>query len=376
MIEMALSAVTINKQQANMNQPSQQNLQFIRIDRGISQFNNDYYAALGLPINCSPIYIRHVYLSIARILHPDVYGFSSGDKEIATQYLAKLVNPAYNILMKDTERKAYQGIFKLLAKRLMQKSRNVPIHSDIACELMMAPNDGAYERAVSAIAKKQYQSLSSILEYTAQISELNLVYILYKEGYQYGVSSLPPVLAPKSKSISYPLPAANIYAYPPPSPTSYAVSSRQDEPDATVIQAYVAPKSSPKSASGIGDRLKVCEVYMSQGDWKSALKDLRETLQIDPNNSKCHAMLGVVYKNINQPQMAKISLNLSLKLNPQEPLALEHIKDLNISSQSNTSKSQTSKSDPKSKNTPIAPPPKRGWLSNLLGWADPNEPKK
>jgi len=368
-----------------MNQPSQPNLQFIRIDRGINQFNNDYYAVLGLPINCSPIYIRHVYVSIARILHPDVYGFSSTEKEIATQYLAKLVNPAYNILMKDEERKAYQGIFKLLAKRLMQKSRNVPIQSDIACEFMMAPNDGAYERAVSAIAKKQYQSLTSILEYTAQISELNLVYILYKEGYQYGVPNLPPVLAPKSKVVSYlPAPTANIYAYPPPSPTNFGSSTQQDEPDATVIQSYVESKGSPKSSNRIGDRLKVCEIYMSQGDWKAALKDLREILQIDPNNSKCHAMLGVVYKNINQPQMAKISLNLSLKLNPQEPLALKHIKELSNPSQSNTSSkgtSQTSKSVPKSntsssKTTPIAPPPKRGWLSNLLGWADPNEPKK
>ncbi|PZU97285.1 MAG: molecular chaperone DnaJ [Pseudanabaena sp.] len=368
-----------------MNQLSQSNLQFIRIDRGISQFNNDYYAALGLPINCSPIYIRHVYLSIARILHPDVYGFSLDEKEIATQYLAKLVNPAYNILMKDEERKAYQGIFKLLAKRLMQKSRNVPIHSDIACEFMMAPNDGAYERAVSAIAKKQYQSLPLILEYTAQISELNLVYILYKEGYQYGGSNLPPVLAPKSKSISYPAPS-NIYAYPPPTPSSYEVPTKQDETDATVIQAAnVEPrndsKNSPKSSSGIGDRLKICEIYMSQGDWKSALRDLREILQVDPNNSRCHAMIGVVYKNINQPQMAKISLNLALKLNPREPLALKHIQDVSISSKGNPSESQTSKSDPKpktatSKTPPIAPPPKRGWLSNLLGWADPNEPKK
>ncbi|OIP73013.1 MAG: hypothetical protein AUK48_10605 [Oscillatoriales cyanobacterium CG2_30_44_21] len=370
---------TNGQTQATMSQPSKSNTQFIRIDRGISQFNNDYYAALGLPINCNPIYIRHVYLSVARTLHPDVYGLSLEEKEIATQYLAKLVNPAYNILMKDEERKAYQGIFKLLAKRLMQKSRNVPIHSDIACELMMAPNDGAYERAVSAIAKKQFRSLPSILEYTAQISELNLVYILYKEGYQYGGANLPPVLAPKSKSVN-PLPVTNIYAYPPSSPPSYGLA-KKDEPDATVIQSSVESKSASKSADRVGDRLKVCEIYMSQGDWKSALKDLREILQLDPNNSKCHAMLGVVYKNINQPQMAKISLNLSLKLNPQEPLALKHIKELNSPSSSNPSGSQTSKSVPKSnsatsKTTPIAPPPKRGWLSNLLGWADPNDPKK
>jgi len=363
-----------------MNQPPPQ---FIRIDRGISQFNHDYYAALGLPIISSPVYIRHVYLSIARILHPDVYGFSSPEKEIATQYLAKLVNPAYNVLMQEEERKAYQGIFKLLAKRLMQKSRNVQIHSEIACELMMAPNDGLYERSVSKIAQLQYQSLKNILEYTAQISELNLVYILYKEGYQYGADNMPPVLTPilppknpKPYSAHYPTPSQKT-SYPQTSQYSTYQSppNRKPDSDETVIQTRIEERDT----SAIADRLKICEIYISQGDWKVALKDLREILQLDKNNSKCHAMLGVVYKNINQPQMAKASLQRSLQINPQEPLALKHIKDLNNPNldQSSTTTQNNQKSEPKpnpstTKKTPLSPPQKRGWLSNLLGWASPD----
>jgi tetratricopeptide (TPR) repeat protein len=369
-----------------MNQPKESKLQFIRVDRGISQFNHDYYAALGLPIISSPFYIRHVYVSIARILHPDVYGFSDEEKEIATQYLAKLVNPAYNVLMKEEERKAYQGIFKLLAKRLMQKSRNVQIHSKIACELMMTPNDGLYERSVSAIANVQYQSIKTILEYTAQISELNLVYILYKEGYQYGADNMPPVLLPMSPTKSPQLYSAN---YPtPPQKTNYAsptpqysiyqpASNRKPDSDETIIQTRIEDRDT----GAVGDRLKICEVYISQGDWKSALKDLREILQLDKNNSKCHAMLGVVYKNINQPQMAKVSFQRSLQINPKEPLALKHINDLSkdlskpIPSQTNANTTKNnSKNEPKpnlatAKKVPLPPPQKRGWLSNLLGWA-------
>jgi tetratricopeptide (TPR) repeat protein len=365
-----------------MNQPREPKPQFIRIDRGISQFNNDYYAALGLPINSSPTYIRNVYLSIARVLHPDVYGFSAEEKDIATQYLAKLVNPAYSVLMKDEERKAYQGIFKLLAKRLMQKSRNVPIHSPIACELMMAPSDGFYERSVSAIAKLQYQSIKTILEYTAQISELNLVYILYKDGYQYGAANMPPVLMPMSlPKIANSYPAVSYPVLPP--KTSYTTqystyqpsNNRQADPDETIIQTRITSDD----IGAIGDRLKICEIYISQSDWKSALKDLREILQLDKNNSKGHAMLGVVYKNINQPQMAKISLTRSLQINPQEPLALKHIKDLSNPNQSSNPTKNNSKSDPKpnptTKKAPIQPPQERGWLSNLLGWASPNDPK-
>jgi curved DNA-binding protein CbpA len=369
-----------------MNQPKEQKLQFIRIDRGISQFNHDYYAALGLPITSSPFYIRHVYVSIARILHPDVYGFSDEEKEIATQYLAKLVNPAYNVLMKEEERRAYQGIFKLLAKRLMQKSRNVQIHSKIACELMMAPNDGLYERSVATIANMQYQSIKTILEYTAQISELNLVYILYKEGYQYGSNNMPPVLMPMAPtkspqvySANYPTPPQKTsYASPPPQYSIYQPpSNRKPDSDETIIQTRIEERDT----NAVGDRLKICEIYISQSDWKSALKDLREILQLDRNNSKCHAMLGVVYKNINQPQMAKVSFQRSLQINPKEPLALKHINDLSkdlskpIPSQinSNTTKNN-SKSEPKpnpatTKKAPLPPPQKRGWLSNLLGWA-------
>ncbi len=357
-------------------QPKDQKLQLIRIDRGISQFNHDYYAALGLPINTSPIYIRHVYLSIARILHPDVFGFSHEEKEIATHYLAKLVNPAYNVLMKEQERQAYQGIFKLLAKRLMQKSRNIPIYSTVACELMLAPNDGFYERAVSAIAKVQYQSLKDILEYTAQVSELNLVYILYKEGYQYGASDMPPVLSLMGKTkTTYPAP--NYYQYSAtPNPTPLLSGNRQE--DDTVIQSSIGASE----LKGIRDRLKICEIYMNQSDWNTALKELREILQIDKDNSKCLAMLGVVYKNINQPQMAKISLKQALKLNPQEPLALKHIQEFvnpNPSQSSTTTNKKTqtnlNSSAATTKNKPLPPPQKRGWLSNLLGWASQDDTK-
>ena len=365
----------------NMNQPPKdQRLQFIRVDRGISQFNNDYYAALGLPIIIRPSCIRQVYLSIARILHPDIYGFSTEDKEIATEYLAKLVNPAYDILMKEQERQAYQGIFKLLAKRLMQKSRNIQIHAPIACELMLNPSDGAYERAVSAIAYKQYQSLDNILDCTAQISELNLVYILYKEGYQYGAANMPPVIAPMALTKISNSPVTPNYSYA--ASTKYLTYQPsincQKEANETIIQTKVEIND----IKTISDRLKICEIYLSKSDWKGALKELREIQQLDKDNSKCLAMLGVVYKNINQLQMAKASLQRSLQINPQEPLALKHIKDLRNPNpiQPSSPVKNIKNSDPKlntatTKKTLVSEPKKRGWIANLLGWAFSGESK-
>ncbi len=330
---------------------------------------------MGLPIISDPTYIRNVYLRIARILHPDIYGFSAEEKEIATQYLAKLVNPAYNGLMRDQDRSAYQGIFKLLAKRLMQRSRNIQIYSEIACELVMNPNDEVYERLVTEIAKMQYESLTQILEHTADISELNLVYILYKEGYRHGAVNMPPVLAPmltrKSTKLSVTVPL------PPPSKPSYnynlqyatdqQASNLYSNSDETVIQA-----SKGNDMQMINNRMKICEIYISQSNWKAALQDLREILTIDKDNSLCLALLGVVYKNINQPQMAKASFKRSLQINPQEAIALTHLLEVD-SLTPNQSSNKSSKSDrkpnlPTIKKT-IAQPQKSSWLSHLLKWA-------
>jgi curved DNA-binding protein CbpA len=383
-------------------QPNQHNPQFAPLKRGISQFNHDFYAILGLPLNIQPNGIRQGYLSIARILHPDVYGFDLPDKAIRSQYLAKLVNPAYDTLMREQERNAYQGIFNLLARRLMQKSRNIEIHAAVACDLMIYPNDGFYERSVAAIAKVQYQDPEKILEHTAQISELNLVYILYKEGYNYGKSNIPPVLIPlvKPKS-SNQAGIQNYYTKPDQksdqkndqkldqkaTPNPYfdypsVAPSLGDQSDETVIQTSSNVDQTVNNANAIAARLRKCEIYFSQKNWKIALKELREILQIDPNNSRCLAMLGVLYKNIDQPQMARISLQRSLQINPQEPLALKYIQDFPNPIQPNPSAKKTEKSasDPQvnsttTKNKPLPPPPKRGWLSNLLGWSSPDDKK-
>lgn len=379
-----------------MNKPKEPKLEFIRFDRGISQYNHDYYAALGLPIISNHMYIRNVYLRIARILHPDVYGFSADEKVIATQYLAKLVNPAYNGLMKDQDRRAYQQIFKLLAKRLMQRSRNIQIHSESACELIMTPSDDVYERLVTEIAKVQYQSLSQILDLTAQISELNLVYILYQEGYRHGAINMPPVLAPMLTPKSTKSHTRNFL--PPPSKPSYSYglqySSEQssinlqarsddtilqfrDDGDNTVLQfrddgdsTVLQTRDENPDIEMINDRIKVCEIYILQSNWKAAIQDLRAILRIDADNSKCLALLGVVYTNTNQPQMAKASFKRSLYINPQEALALKYLLELSEPDAAQSDAAKQGGNSDRKLNSSKKPPlnQKRGWLNHLLEW--------
>ena len=51
--------------------------------------------------------------------------------------------------------------------------------------------------------------------------------------------------------------------------------------------------------------------------------ELQEALKLEPNNSRCHSLVGVVYLKQNQTTMAKVHFNKALQLDPQDPVALK-----------------------------------------------------
>ena len=162
-----------------------ENPRTFRIDRGIGQYDfNDYYAVLGLPLTAESSLVRRRYLLIAKCLHPDIHGRSNSEKEVATQYLSKLVNPAYNVLSQERERTEYSAILKLLGKRLMKRNQKFVPLADMAQQYLLSSKDFNYEQTVHEIAKVQYQDLGQALEKIALLSELNLIHILLQEGYK------------------------------------------------------------------------------------------------------------------------------------------------------------------------------------------------
>jgi len=365
-----------------------------RIDQGICQFDfNDYYAALGVPITADAITLRKRYLSIAKVLHPDIYGRAPLEKHLATQYLAKLVNPAYHVLNQGLERTAYTAVLKLLGKRLMKKGQRINPVSEVARQLLYFPSDFSYEKAVQEVSEYQYQSLDTILEYSGQISELNLVYILYQEGYKHFASNAPKPRGvgisqadntliqsapPPSPPPMYPTynSGANSGAYKPKpdiiyNPPPPGVRTRTDEtklnPNTRAQPTYANPKTSATQSTNIDstnskpvipkgsiqNNLKVAEDYINKKQWSMALKELRNAEQIDNSNSKCYALFGMVYMNQKLLGMAKSSFQKSLRLNPQEPLALEYINNLDGSNPKSD--------DPKGKDKK----PKKG---GFFGW--------
>jgi len=270
------------------------------VSQGIGQYNShDYYAILGTPITADTNKIRKSYLHIVKLLHPDTFreDRSSLVKKQASQYLAKLVNPAYTFLMAEKERSEYSTILKLLAKRLIKQGQKITPNAEVAQNLMYSPTLNSYERAVEAIAIQQYQDLDKILERTCQLSELNLVYILRQEGYQTEYLSVPA-----ATEFTRELPT-NKYPH-----------------KITLIEEYIAKKQ-----------------------WMLAVKELREYLKIDTQNSYCQSLLGLAYMNQNLDGMAKVCFQQALKLNPQEAIAIQNISKVSISKASPNSDQKATK---------------------------------
>jgi cytochrome c-type biogenesis protein CcmH/NrfG len=51
--------------------------------------------------------------------------------------------------------------------------------------------------------------------------------------------------------------------------------------------------------------------------------ELRDALKLEPNNSRCHSLIAMVYLKQNQIKMAKVHFHRALQLDPQDEIALE-----------------------------------------------------
>ncbi len=227
-----------------------------------------------------------------------------------------MVSPAYQILNSDRERGEYLATLRMFAQSKKQKEEVITLSSEIAQKLYRLPHEITYKQFVEQIVAKQYESLDAILEYTATLSELNLVYLVTQTN--------PSFTSGSSTASANP-------------------SVGQNE------QPISTPISTPKPAQSPALRnLNMAELFISKKQWTDALKELLTAEKIDPNNAKVYALKGLAQMNQNTAAIAKASFQKALKLDPQEPTALKYINQLNIATK-----------------TPEKPPEKKG---GLFGW--------
>ncbi|PMB07235.1 molecular chaperone DnaJ [Fischerella thermalis CCMEE 5198] len=269
---------------------------FFKIDRGLFKYDFiDYHAILGVPINISIQDIRKRYLKIARRLHPDSCALSGEvEKELASDLLSKLVNPAYEKLSQEKNYTEYILVLSQMGKRLVQESASVELTSDVAKQLVSIPNlEQAYKMAIAKIAETQYNYLQQSIEVIAQISELNLVYLMRSAGK--AVSTPPP---PPKPTLNSTTPQPNTATAPPP------------------------PPAAAKEDSAAEHYLRRAQTLIDKNQFAQAKVELQDALKLEPKNSRCHSLIALVYMKQNQLKMAKIHFDNALKLDPNDQLAL------------------------------------------------------
>ncbi|MFN7788440.1 MAG: DnaJ domain-containing protein, partial [Pseudanabaena sp.] len=273
---------------------------------------SDHYAILGLPMTTDAAQIRKKFLKLAKILHPDVFGRTPEEKETATKYFSKMVSPAYQLLNSDRERGEYLATLRMFAQNKKQKDEVPTLSSEIAQKLYRIPHEITYKQYVDQVSPKQYETLDSIMEYTAILSELNLVYLFTQTSLNF--SSGSSTMAPVGSQ------TANVEATP-----------------------AAKPAQSPALRN-----LNMAELFISKKQWTDALKELLSAEKLDPNNAKVYALKGLVQMNQNAAAIAKASFQKALKLDPKEPTAVKYINQVSAATK-----------------PPEKPPEKKG---GLFGW--------
>lgn len=278
----------------------------------------DQHAILGVPLDADFAEIRKRYMKLARRLHSDTCPFESkADKDLASQFLSKFVTPAYNKFSKESDRKEYALLLDMVSKRAVKEQKNLQLQSDVAKQLAVAQDfQQAYKTALSEVAEKEYESIDKTLDWIGQLSELNLVYLLRKElkgapVFQTQLAAKPTTSA--TPAAAAPAPSAAAPPAPPPAPVKAKES--------LVEQSY------RRAAS-----------FLASKNYAKAILELKEALNREPKNSKCHALLAMCYCEQGQATMAKLQLKKALELNPQEPMALEVKKKLEQSTASASGK--------------------------------------
>ncbi|MBD2411772.1 molecular chaperone DnaJ [Nostoc calcicola FACHB-389] len=269
-----------------------------KIDRGLFRYDFiDYHAVLCVPVDADAKDIRKRYLQIARRLHPDsIITESPEQKQLGNELLSKLVNPAYEKLANERTRTEYLVILSQMGKRLVQESTSVTLNTELGRQLAGTANiDHFYKSAIAKLAQTQYDSLEQALQVIAQISELNLVYLM-RSAVKTSPGA-PPTAQPK-------------------------VNSSTSKPD-TAKQTPPPAAQPPKEDSVVEQYVRRAQSLIEKNQFAQAKVELQEALKLEPKNSHCHSLIAMVYLKQNQLKMAKIHFENALKLDPNDQMALQ-----------------------------------------------------
>lgn len=306
------------------------------IKQGLFKLNiTDHYAILGVPLDADAKQIRLKYLQIAQKLHPDTCKGDGLEKKLASDILSKLVNPAYENLSRKSSYAEYQIVLAQIGQHLAEKRDRITVGSEVAKELLKAGDkvEIVYRKLLKTLIAEQYQPLEKAFLKIASISELNLVYLILKQGQGIGREEKPIT-----------------------KPTT--TQSSKQPPKETATQANIQAQnaeSTPTSQSRVASYIRRAKEYIAKGNFSQAISELRDALKIDPNNSTCHALIGQAYLRQNQLTMAQIHIKKACQEKPKDPVVLEIKQELDKLSKSKTGTNNNKNTSDSSKSTQSSP---------------------
>jgi curved DNA-binding protein CbpA len=268
------------------------------VSEWVTQFN-DPFAVLGIAVTADDRRVQKRYRNAAMNLHPDRYIDADGEvREFTEKLLTRLINPAYEKLRQDSERKECLAILRIKVRGLTRTAPLSP-RSEIAQQLMERPVtdvDVFYEQSVTQLADIQFNPCTNFESVTQQLMELNLVYLQLKVGnLGGGVQEKRDGLVPAAEA----------------------------KP-----QQFVAVPQKPEVAAESYDQrhYRRAQEYAKKGAWSQAVQELRDAIRIKADKSEYHSLLGISYLFLEKPLpgMAKVHLKRALELNPKDPYGLKY----------------------------------------------------
>ena len=262
------------------------------IQQGLFKYNiKDSYAILGVPIDADEQKIRKQYLKIARQLHPDTCKFKTeSERTLANQIFSQLVSPANKQISSEALRVEYLLVMTQIVQRIAGDSNAVTIASETSKTLFQATPanlNAEYNKIITTLSESQYKTIEEAINRIAEISEINLVYAIQKQGQNTSWKPKPPTSAKNDTLTPETVPLTPTAAY-----------------------------------------LKRAEQYIEKNLYPQAMVELRDVLKLNPNEASAHALMGLAYLGVNQTTMAKVHINKAVQSNPNDSLSIKAKKAL------------------------------------------------
>ena len=322
------------------------------IKQGLFKLNiTDNHAILGVSLDAEPKQIRLKYLKIAQKLHPDKCRQDSQKAKLAGELLSKLVNPAYENLSRKTSFAEHQLVLTQVGKRLAENKAKVTVKSEVAQELLKAGGsvELVYPKLLKKLTAEQYKSLDRVLDRIAEVSELNLIYLMQKCD---RVGNSPTVNSNQQTSKSNSTQKINKQTTSQSKSTISQAQAAKTQPEAKTEE--------PTAESRVNAFVGRAQQYIAKAEFDQAISELRDALRIDPNHGLAHAVMGKAYLHNKQLTMAKVHINKAYKADPHNATVMETKKLLDRLTQkaSRSGKNQSKSSDK---------PTQSGFFSGFFG---------